>query len=170
MAQKLTAAQDKEVGRVFQQEVFGAVSDDDPLEKRNAELKDLHNRGVAALKQAERASHKGDLAAAKKWTDVSAQMLAAYRRLDETELPSTYEDEEALRADIRARVGRFVTGEQELERWEWRNEIWQEMAGEAARLGLPQPAPMPPKPEHWTDKLPEGLRQLYLAQQAEEEV
>ncbi len=122
---------------------------------------------MAALKQAERASHKGDLAQAKKWTDVSAQMIAAYRRLDETELPAQHEDEEALRADIRARVAKFVTGEQELERWEWRREIWEEMAAEAAKLGLPQPSPMPPKPEHWTDKLPEALRERYLAQEEE---
>src|SRR5262249_23151929 len=110
-------------------------------------------------------ARRGDLALAKKWIDVSNRMIAAYRRLEDMATHNTFESEEELRADIRARIARYVSTEQDLERWEWRRDIWSEMAAEAARLGLPSPKPMPPRPQTWRDKLPEDLRQRYVAQE-----
>ncbi len=68
------------------------------------------------------------------------------------------EEEERLRAELRARLGAHVNNEHALRAWEIRKEIWDEMAAMARAQGLPEPPPLPPRPPHWTDDLPEDLR------------
>ncbi|MES1201735.1 MAG: hypothetical protein ABUS57_09850 [Pseudomonadota bacterium] len=126
------------------------------------ELRDLKQRGEAALKQAERAAHRGKLAEAKKWTDVAQQMAVAARRVAEIEPPPPdYENEEALRAELRARINRYVEQDNGLSRWRMQRDMWEAMCATARETGAPMPPPLPPRPPHWTDSLPEGMRDQF---------
>ena len=72
-----------------------------------------------ALKQASRAAKRGDLAAAERWSKTAERLAAAAERL--AALPpevSDVENEEALRAEIRARLRRIAEAEYRREGWE----------------------------------------------------
>ncbi len=116
-------------------------------------------RAALALKRAETAARRGDAAEAKRWSEIARTLGEAARTLAEAPPPmDDPEEEERLRAQLRARIGAHVNGEHELRAWEMRKEIWDEMAAMARAQGLPEPPPMPPRPPHWTDDLPEDLR------------
>ncbi len=116
-------------------------------------------RAATALKRAETAARRGDAAEAKRWSEIARTLAEAARALASAPPPmDDPEEEERLRAELRARIGAYARGEHELHAWEMRKEIWEEMAAMARAQGLPEPPPMPPRPPHWTDDLPEDLR------------
>ena len=149
---------EKKLAREALDNAFGPISKP-PEDTRAAEIVKTHNRGQAALRQAEKAAYKGNLALSKKWTDVAQQMVAVQRRLEElTPQSLDPEQEEKLRAELRNRVAKFVEQDGGMQRWQMRREIWEEMAAEAKRTGAPMPSPMPPRPAHWSDDLSDELR------------
>ncbi len=153
----LTAQEQKQVDAALET-VLGP-----PLEEETdahaEELRDLKRRGAAALKQAERAAHRGNMAEAKKWNDVAQQIVATARRVAEIEpQPPSHEEDEAIREELRARINKYVEQDGALTQWRMRREMWEEMCAEARETGAPMPKPMPPRPPHWSDKLPEDVR------------
>jgi hypothetical protein len=140
-----------------------------PREKSPADrAHEAREQGYAALKSAERAARKNDLAAAKKWTDTAARMAEIAAKLANTPAPqSSWEEEEAVREELRERLTKFANDNYALHWWRIRHEIWEEMAAEAQRTGAPMPSSMPPRPPHWADALPEELRQRILEEPLE---
>lgn len=72
-----------------------------------------------ALKQSFRAAKRGDLAGAERWSKAAERLAAAAERL--AALPpevSDVENEEALRAEIRARLRRIAEAECRRQGWE----------------------------------------------------
>lgn len=122
-------------------------------------LKQAQDRAEAALRRADLASRRGDIADAKRWSDVAAKLSESARQLAETAPSLPADEEEAQRAELLQRLARLADSDRELQRWQMRREIWEEMAAEARRTGAPPPPPMPPRPAHWTDALPEDLRE-----------
>jgi len=118
-----------------------------------------HFEARAALKSSEQAARRHDTAAAKEWTEIAKRQAAVAAQLANTPEPqSSWEEEEAMRVELMQRIDSLAGDDEALRRWEVRLEIWTEMAAEAERTGAPMPAPMPPRPPHWTDDLPEDLR------------
>lgn len=138
---------------------------DDPREKTPGDrARDAHREGQAALKSAEKAARRNDLAAAKKWTDTAKRMADIAAQLATMPLPQpSWEEEEAIHQELSERLAKFCRDEMELQRWRLRREIYEEMAAEAQRTGGPMPPPMPPRPSHWADTLPEDLRDRIMA-------
>ncbi len=66
---------------------------------------------TAALKQANNASRRGDLAAAERWSKTAERMAQAAERLASLPPPPD-EDEESRRAELRRRIARFVAASQ----------------------------------------------------------
>lgn len=125
--------------------------------------REAREQGYAALKNAERAARKNNFAAAKKWTDLANRMVEVAAELANTPPPqSSWEEEEALREVLRERLAKLCDDDEKLRRWRIRRDIWEEMAAEARRTGAPMPSPLPPRPPHWADALPEELRQRIL--------
>ncbi|MEQ1617045.1 MAG: hypothetical protein ABL883_01725 [Terricaulis sp.] len=125
------------------------------------------DRASIALKRAETAARRGDAAEAKRWSEIARTLAEAARTLAEAPPPmDDPEEEERLRAQLRARLGAHINAEHELRAWEMRKEIWDEMAAMARAQGLPEPPPMPLRPPHWTDDLPDDLRAAIRARDA----
>lgn len=102
---------------------------------------------ASALKQAERAARKGDLALAERWSKVAAQTTAAAERLAALPPePDSCEDDEALRAEIRERLRRIVEVDYEMRAWDYERQIYDEYVERAAREGLPPAPPLRPCP------------------------
>jgi hypothetical protein len=66
---------------------------------------------AAAIKQANKASRRGDLAAAERWSKTAERMAQAAERLAAIPEPIRH-DEEAQRAELRRRIARFVEASQ----------------------------------------------------------
>lgn len=112
-----------------------------------------------ALRSAERAARRGDLTNARQWTAFAERLTAAAERLAQMPEPvPSWEEADAMRAELMDRLTKFAGDDRALQQWRIRLEIWQSMADEAQRTGAPMPAPMPPRPPHWADKLPEEVR------------
>jgi hypothetical protein len=100
-----------------------------------------------ALRQAHRASKRGDLAAAERWLKVAAQSAAELERfLSQPREPVGYEDEEDVREELRRRLERFVAFDQDVQRWEEERDLYIEMAKIAARTGANPPPPLRRRP------------------------
>lgn len=142
---------------------------DDTHEKTPADrAREAHAQGHAALKSAERAARRNDLAAAKQWTATAQRMADIAAQLANTPLPlSSWEQSDEVREDLRARLTKIAGDEDALNRWRMRLEIWEDMNAEAQRTGAPPPSPMPPRPPHWSDTLPENLRRRILDEPAD---
>jgi hypothetical protein len=98
-------------------------------------------------------------------------MADAADQLARTPLPPTsWEEQEAIREELHKRLARFCGDAHALSRWRMRREIWEEMAAEAQRAGAPMPSPMPPRPPHWADKLPDDLRRRIVDDPANDEM
>ncbi len=96
-----------------------------------------------ALKQAARASKRGDLAGAERWLKVAAQSAEQLERfLSQPSEPVGYEDEEAVREELRRRLERFVSFSEDVQRWEEERDLYIEMAKIAARTGANPPPPL----------------------------
>jgi hypothetical protein len=118
--------------------------------------REAHGEARAALRNAEAAARRKDHASAKMWTDTAKRMADVAAQLADTPLPQpSWEEEEAMRAELMGRISKLAGDEEARRCWQVRQEIWEELAAEARRTG----APMPPRPHHWMDDLPEGLRQ-----------
>lgn len=122
-------------------------------------LQQTQQRAKAALRHADLASRRGDVRDAKRWSDIAAKLSENARQLAEAPPILPEEQVEAQRAELLRRLERLAQSDLELQRWHMRREIWEEMAAEAERQGAPPPPPLPPRPAHWTDALPEDLRQ-----------
>lgn len=120
--------------------------------------KQAQERADAALRRADLASRRGDVAGAKRWSDVAAKLSESARQLADAAPRLPEDEEEAQRAELLARLTRLAESSREMDRWQMRREIWEEMAAEARRTGAPLPPPLPPRPAHWTDALPDDLR------------
>lgn len=115
-------------------------------------------RAASALRRADLAARRGDLAAAKRWSDIAAKLSESANTLIEAAPSLPEEKEEAQREELCRRLKQLADSDFALQRWEMRREIWEEMAAEAQRTGAPMPSPMPPRPAHWTDALPDDVR------------
>lgn len=137
-----------------------------PREKSPADrAQEAREQGYSALKSAERAARKNDLAAAKKWTDTAKRMADIAAQLANTPMPKpSWEEEEEIREVLRERLTKLCNDNEYMRRWMVRRDIWEEMTAEAQRTGAPMPSPLPPPPPHWTDTLREDLRQRILAE------
>ncbi|MEJ0060270.1 MAG: hypothetical protein WDM79_12125 [Terricaulis sp.] len=165
---KLSPEEEAHVKRAMENVWGPEPESENAAKERKEEIRAAHQKGEAALRQAEKAARKNDLAGAKRWTDVANQMVATARRLDEfVAPPEDYREEEEMRAEIRGRIAKFVNEDVTLQQWEMRAEIHAELCAEAARTGSPMPAPLPPRPPHWTDDLPVDLRERLLREERE---
>jgi hypothetical protein len=95
-----------------------------------------------AIKQVHAATRRGDRLAADHWLKIAERIAAAYAA--RPQLPK--ENEEVLRAELRARVARFCDMSNEITRWEWERDVHAEYSARAAREGLPAPPPLRPCP------------------------
>lgn len=167
MQKDLTASDEQKIAEAFEASLQLPETPASHLAHGRKQQRE-RDRAAAALKRAEAATRQGDAAEAKRWSEIARTLAAAARTLAEAPPPlEDPEEEERMRAELRARIGAYVDGEHELLRWEMRKEIWDEMAALARAQGLPEPPPMPPRPPHWTDALPEDLRAELRARDAE---
>lgn len=105
---------------------------------------EILERGEHALRQAEKASKRGDLAVAERWVKVATQAALAAERLQAQ--PVDLEDDEAVREELKRRLARFCTFSQEVCNWEAEYEAWKLCAAHSRRTGAPAPPPMRPHP------------------------
>lgn len=144
-------------------EALAGAPEGPPVKSPGDRARDAHREGHAALKSAEKAARRNDLAAAKKWTDTAKRMADIAAQLASMPLPQpSWEEEEAMREQLKARLAKFCGDGMALQRWRLRHEIWEEVTAEALRTGGPMPPPMPPRPSHWADTLPEHLRERVI--------
>lgn len=118
------------------------------------------NRAEAAIKRAAQASRRGDAVEAKRWSEIAGKLAEAARTLAEAPAPiDDPAEDERMRAELLERIRAVAADDIERQRWEMRREIWEEMAAAARAEGRPPPPPMPPRPPHWSDDLPEDMRE-----------
>lgn len=102
-----------------------------------------------ALKQAQRAAKRGDVKDAERWSKTAERMAAAAERLAALPAPVDPDDperEEALRAELRARLRRFAQVAHDIDRWRAERAEYEAAVAKAAREGGPMPAPLRPCP------------------------
>jgi hypothetical protein len=146
-------------------EALAGAPEGPPVKSPGDRARDAHAQGHAALKSAEKAARRNDLAAAKQWTATAKRMADIADQLANTPLPEpSWEEEEAIRQQLVERFAKFCGDDDALNRWRMRREIWEEMAAEAHRTGASPPPPMPPRPPHWADALPEDVRRRVLGE------
>lgn len=122
-------------------------------------MHDTREQADHALKQAQRAAKRGDLRESERWSKVAANMALAAEKLSASAPPAmSPQDEEAMRAELRARIRRLVDSQFELEEWQ-KEELDHRAAREAARAaGQPEPPPLRPCPggQSYLDKIARG--------------
>ena len=100
-----------------------------------------------ALRQAERAAKRGDLAAAERWTKIAAQNQRQWEQFHARPVsPNCYEEEEAIRAELHRRLARFIGSSNDIYRWEVERDIYIEWVKRAEEAGGPMPPPLRPHP------------------------
>lgn len=99
-----------------------------------------------ALQHAERMAKQGDLAAFERWTNAAERWAAAAERLAGAPAVDSGEEEEALRAELRRRVRRYVDAAQEKRVWEEEAKTHRRERAYARRNNLPEPPPLRPHP------------------------
>ena len=108
---------------------------------------DARNAGESALKQARRAAKQGDLAACEKWSKNAERMALAAEKLAALPPPQdSYENEEALRAELRARLARYAEAAHENERWENERDAHALATAAALAEGREPPPPLESRP------------------------
>lgn len=121
---------------------------------------DARNAGESALKQARRAAKQGDLAACEKWSKNAERMALAAEKLAALPPPQdSYENEEALRAELRERLARYAEAARENERWENACEAHAQAVAAALAAGREPPPPLDPAP-HDLDAIIRGREPL----------
>lgn len=117
---------------------------------------DARNAGESALKQARRAAKQGDLAACEKWSKNAERMALAAEKLAALPQPEdSYENEEALRAELRERLARYAEAAQENRRWKNECEAHAQATAAALAAGREPPPPLDPAP-HDLDAIARG--------------
>lgn len=81
------------------------------------------DEAVAALKQAENAARRGDVAKAERWTKTAERLAASAERV--AALPPPTDDDEALRAELRRRLQRYAVADLSFQRWEAERELYE---------------------------------------------
>ena len=100
-----------------------------------------------AIKQASRAAKHGDLAAAERWTKNAERLAEAVVRTAGVQAPvMSAAEEESLRAELRARLVKFVECDLEIQAWEAERDAHAEAVGQAMVTGGPMPPPLRPCP------------------------
>lgn len=137
-----------------------------PRELTNADrAHEAHGQARAALRNAETAARRNDHAGAKRWADTAQRMADTAAQLATMPMPlKSPEEEQAVRQELQERLAKFCTDDAALNQWRLRLEIWKEMAAEAERTGTTPPLPMPPRPPHWADTLPEDVRRRVIGE------
>ena len=109
-------------------------------------MKDQQNKGDHALRQAERAAKRGDLAAAERWTKVATQNQKQWEQFN-ARGPAfdSVEDEDALREELMRRLTRFSDYCHDVDRWKGECNAYIEAVKRAANAGRPLP-PLRPHP------------------------
>lgn len=96
-----------------------------------------------ALKQASRAAKQGDIAAAERWSKTAERMAAAAQRLADLPKPAPdYANEEERRAELRARLAKFVACSLDIQAWEAERDAYAEKVRQAELTGTPMPEPL----------------------------
>ena len=107
--------------------------------------------GDHALRQAERAAKRGDLAEAERWTKVAAQNQKQWEQLrarpPESESEPESEDPDAIRAELMRRIMRFKVDSDARLRWEVERDLYIEAVKRAEETGAPAPPPLRACPE-----------------------
>lgn len=102
---------------------------------------DSRTQAHAALKQAQRAAKRGDLADAERWSKTAERLAAAAEKLGA--LPGVAIDDEAeeaaLRAEFMARLHKLVEVHEEGALWEAERELYERQCAEALRTGAAPP-------------------------------
>jgi hypothetical protein len=107
---------------------------------------DHRERGTQALRQAKRASQRGQLGEAERWMKLATQEAALWERfLAEAPQPAE-DDEEAVRAELERRLNRFVEFAKDEEAGEAERDAYVIAAREAARTGANPPPPLRRRP------------------------
>ncbi|MBY0562987.1 MAG: hypothetical protein K2P58_02275 [Hyphomonadaceae bacterium] len=111
-----------------------------------------------ALKQAQRAAKRGDIKEAERWSKTAERMVAAAEKLRALPAPEAEPDEEALRAELRARLRRLADAAYDLDRWQEERDQYEAAVGKAVREGAPMPDPLRPCPgdEAYLEKIGRG--------------
>ncbi|MGD9981817.1 MAG: hypothetical protein AB7H66_06785 [Hyphomonadaceae bacterium] len=107
---------------------------------------DAQERGDHAVRQAEKAAKRGDLALAERWSKVAMQIADAAAQLEAQRMAKEWEDEEACREELKRRLIRFAELGQDVNAWEAEHAAWKLMADYSRRTGAPMPDPMRPHP------------------------
>ncbi len=110
-----------------------------------------------ALKQAQAASRRGDIAGAERWSKTAERMAAAGASLAERAPPGDWREEEATRAELRARLAKFVECDLEIQAWDAERDARAEAVGQAMLTGAPMPPALRPCPAG-----PEDLERIAL--------
>ena len=98
--------------------------------------------GDHALRQAERAAKRGDLAEAERWTKVAAQNQKQWEQLRTRELEPEMEDPDEIRAEVLRRLARIRACSD----WESERDLYIDAVKRAEETGAPAPPPLRPYP------------------------
>lgn len=99
----------------------------------------------AALKQAHRATKRGDAREAERWSKTAERLAAAAEKLAAS-APEEEEDEEAIRAEIMGRIRRLAEADEALKAWQLESAIHEALTAQARAHNLPLPPPLRPCP------------------------
>ena len=100
-----------------------------------------------ALRQAERAAKRGDLAAAERWTKVATLNQKQWQQFQARPAqPSPEDDEDAIREELKRRLARFSTFSHAVYRWEVERDLYIEAVKRAEETGAAPPPPLRPHP------------------------
>ena len=103
--------------------------------------------GDHALRQADRAAKRGDLAGAERWTKVATLNQKQWEQFQaRPPVPDDFEEVEAIRAEFRRRLSRLSAFDDDVSRWEVERDVYIEMANRALESGTPMPPPLRPHP------------------------
>ena len=108
--------------------------------------RDERDEAGAALKNARRAANAGNRSEAERWSKIAERLSASAQKLAPPE-PEEF-DEEALCAEFRARVARFVEADRPQREWEQAKLIRDAVAEFARAHGLPEPPDLEPLPDN----------------------
>lgn len=114
----------------------------------------------AALKQAQRAAKRGDLAAADRWSKTAERLSLTLERLGLAGEPpedsaARAAEEEKLRTEFIARLQRLADAAYQQQQWEAEREERERLAREAIKTGAPPPPALRERP--YTDRQLEKL-------------
>ncbi len=105
-----------------------------------------------ALQQAQRAARRGDVAGAERWSKTAERMAAAAQRLADAPAPvSDWREDEARRAELRARIAKFCDCDRQIQIWDAERDVHANAVGQAMLTGAPMPPPLRPCPADETD-------------------